>query len=57
VDSRHGGHIIAHSAGDGRGATFMLRMPAVPRTDQAGTTAEADVGRAEGPGNPFSVSG
>ena len=36
----HGGHIAAHSAGEGQGATFMVRMPAVPRPASAGTTAD-----------------
>jgi signal transduction histidine kinase len=27
----HGGTISAHSDGEGRGATFVVRLPAVPR--------------------------
>jgi hypothetical protein len=31
----HGGTISAHSEGEGRGATFVVRLPAVPRTPLA----------------------
>jgi signal transduction histidine kinase len=52
----HDGNIAAHSAGDGQGATFIVRMPAVPRTVPAATTANGGSGTAEGSSNPFSVS-
>jgi signal transduction histidine kinase len=31
----HGGTISAHSEGESRGATFVVRLPAVPRTPLA----------------------
>ena len=52
----HGGQIVAHSAGEGQGATFMVRMPAVPRPAAAGATADTRMDAAAGSGNPFSVS-
>jgi PAS domain S-box-containing protein len=52
----HGGHIVAHSAGDGQGATFMVQMPAVPRPVRTGTTTEGGNGTPDGSGDRFSVS-
>jgi PAS domain S-box-containing protein len=52
----HGGTITAHSAGEGQGAAFMVRLPAVPPTASAGAAAHADIRTPEGSGDPFSVS-
>ncbi len=52
----HGGHIAAHSAGEGQGATFTVRMPAVPRLASAGGIADTRMDATAGSGNPFSVS-
>ncbi len=52
----HGGNIVAHSAGDGQGATFMVHMPAVPRAVRTGTTTEGGNSTPEGSGDRLSVS-
>jgi signal transduction histidine kinase len=52
----HGGSIVALSAGDGQGATFMVHMPVVPRPVPTGTTTEGGDGSPEGSGNRFTVS-
>jgi PAS domain S-box-containing protein len=52
----HGGHIVAHSAGDGQGATFLVHMPTVPRAVRTGTTTEGGNGTLDGSGDRFSVS-
>ena len=52
----HGGHIVAHSGGEGQGATFMVRIPAVPRPATAGVIADTPMDAGDGSGSPFSVS-
>ena len=45
----HGGTIAAHSLGDGQGAAFVVRIPAVPRSTTAALVpvARTNVGRAD----------
>jgi signal transduction histidine kinase len=38
----HGGTISAHSEGEGHGAKFVVRMPAVPRTTLSSTSIPGD---------------
>ena len=35
----HGGEILCHNNSDGRGATFIIRLPAAPHTASLGVTA------------------
>ena len=38
----HGGTISAHSEGEGQGSTFVVRLPAVPRTTLSPTPVQGD---------------